>query len=185
MKLAALLLAAATVAATPTGGSLTLYAEPFYRGNTASFVDDQGDIRLDFRPGSVKAKGRWLACSEPRFKGRCIELENDYPVNAALGINFNIRSLRGLNGGGGAALPPPGMVPGGPSLAGTNARFYPAPTYGSERALACPNGAPDAKCAKRTAEELCRRASYRAATHFTLQSERGLYYLADVLCTKP
>lgn len=184
MTILALLIVAATAGA-PGGGSLTLYGEPFYRGKTASYSEDQGDIRPDFRLGSVKAKGRWLVCSEPRFKGRCIELENDYPVDAALGMSFNIRSLRALNAGGGAALPPPGMAPGGPSLNGINARFYAAPTYGSERALACPNGAPDAKCAKRTAEDLCRRASYRAAEHFTLQSERGLYYLADVLCTKP
>lgn len=185
MMLVALLLAAATSDVAPTGGSLALFAEPFYRGNTARYSEDQGDIRLDFRPRSVKAKGRWLACSEPRFKGRCVELESNYPVDAALGMSFNIRSLRELTAGGGAALPPPGMAPGGQSLTGANARFYPAPAYGSERALACPNGAPDIKCAKRTAEDLCRRASYRKAEHFALQGERGLYYLADVLCSRP
>ncbi len=167
---------------TPT---LTVFAEHFYRGKAIAFGQDEGDIRLEFPPGSVKAQGRWLVCSEPRFKGRCIELENDYPVEASLGLNFRVRSLRGVQLGAGAGRPAPGMVPGGPSLAGSSARFFASPNYGSERALACPDGAASMSCAKRTAEDLCRRAGYRAAEHFTLQSERGLYYLADVLCTKP
>jgi hypothetical protein len=90
-----------------------------------------------------------------------------------------------LQPGGGAALPPPGATPGGPSLSGNLSRFFAAPTYGTERVLACPDGAPGAACAKKTAEDMCRRAGYRAADHFILQRERGLYYLADVLCTKP
>ncbi len=188
MMFAALLLAAAApqaAAATPPAASLTLFAEHFYRGKSTSYSVDEGDIRLGFPPASVKISGRWLVCSEPRFKGRCVELDKDYPVEAALGLNFNIRSLRVLQPGTGAALPPPGTTPGGPSLAGSLSRFFAAPSYGSERTLACPDGAPGMACAKKTAEDLCRRAGYRAAEHFILQSERGLYYLADVLCTKP
>ncbi len=181
MMLAALLLAAAA----PQDATLMLFAEHFYRGKSVSFAADEGDIRPGFAPASIKASGRWLVCSEPRFKGRCVELDKDYPVEAALGISFNIRSLRALQPGAGAALPPPGTTPGGPSLAGNLSRFFAAPTYGSERTLACPDGAPGMACAKKTAEDLCRRAGYRAAEHFILQSERGLYYLADVLCTKP
>ena len=167
------------------GAALTLFAEHFYRGKSVRYTVDEGDIRPGFAPASVKAVGRWLVCSEPRFKGRCVEVDKDFPVEAALGINFNIRSLRALQPGSGAALPPPGAKPGGPSLAGSSSQFFAEPRYGSERALACPDGAPGLACAKRTAEDLCRRAGYRAAAHFTLQRERGLYYLADVLCIKP
>lgn len=186
MIVLALLLAVVQPAARPASPpTLTLFAQPFYRGNSVTYTMDEGDVRPGFGPHSVKAVGRWLVCSEPRFKGRCIELAADYPVDAALGLNFNIRSVRGLQAGSGAAMPPPGVAPGGPSLAGTNARFFAAPRFDGERALACPTGAPEVRCAKRTAEDLCRRAGYRNATNFILESERGLYYLADLLCTRP
>lgn len=185
MIIAVLMLAAATVAPPKPPPTLTLFAQPFFRGNSVTYAMDEGDVRPGFTPHSVKAGCRWLVCSEPRFKGRCIELAADYPVDAALGLNFNIRSVRGLQPGSGAAMPPPGVAPEGPSLAGSSARFFAAPRFGGERALACPNGAPEVRCARRTAEDLCRRAGYRKATNFILESERGLYYLADLLCTRP
>ena len=189
-RLAALSLLVATAAApappppAPTP-ALTFFADRFYRGAAQSFTQDEGDIRTDFTPRSVRARGRWLVCSDSRFRGRCIELDTDYPVDAALGLSFNIRSLRAIETGRGAAHPAPGLEPGGASLAGLQSRYYAAPVYGTERALACPDGAPSMDCAKATAQDLCRRAGYRQAAHFTLDRQRGLYYLADVLCTKP
>jgi hypothetical protein len=187
--LAVLALLAATAATSPpsppAAPSLTFFADRFYRGAQQSFTHDEGDIRTDFTPRSVRARGRWLVCSDSRFRGRCIELDTDYPVDAALGLSFNIRSLRSIEAGRGAAHPAPGLEPGGPSLAGLQSRYFTAPLYGTERALACPDGAPSMDCAKETAQDLCRRAGYRQAAHFTLDRQRGLYYLADVLCTKP
>lgn len=79
-------------------------------------------------------------------------------------------------------------------MTGMAACFFPAPLYGNERVLACPagndekpgddRGSADKGCAKDTAEALCRRAGYKGAEHFALQPERGLYYLADVLCVR-
>lgn len=165
--------------------ALTLYSDRFFRGQALVYTVDEGDIRPAFAPRSLRALGRWLVCSEPRFRGRCIEIDGDYPVDTGLGINFNIRSLKAMTPGTGAGHPPPDVPPGGASLAGMSSRFFPAPAFGRERALACPDGAPSMNCAKATAEDLCRRAGYRQAKHFVLQAQRGLYYLADVLCVRP
>ena len=183
--LSALLLLALLGAAVPGDrGTLTFFAERFYRGANKAFVDDQGDIRLGFAPRSIRAEGRWLVCSDTGFRGRCVELDSDYPVDAGIGISFNIRSLKGLAAGSGAGHPAPGVMPGGPSLIGAAAQFFAKPTYGKERALACPGGGGSMDCARETAADLCRRAGYREVRHFSLQTERGLNYLADVLCVK-
>lgn len=167
-----------------TAPQLSIFGDRFYRGDTKVFAADEGDIRLGFAPRSIKAVGRWLVCSEVRFGGRCMEINRDYPVDAGLGMEFNIRSLRLLAEGSGAGRPAPNVAPDGASMTGMAAKFFPAPHYGVERALACVNGDPDMKCAADTATDLCRRAGYRSAEHFGLQAERGLYYLADVLCVR-
>ncbi len=187
-----LLLAAAIIAAAApppetapaAQAALTLFSDRFYRGETLVFRADEGDIRPAFAPRSVRSVGRWLVCSEPRFRGRCIEIAGDYPIDTALGVNFNIRSLRAMVAGTGAGHPPPNVPPDGASLTGLSSRYFPAPAFGRERLLACPDGAPGMGCAKDTAQDLCRRAGYREAKHFVLQAERGLYYLADVLCVR-
>ena len=164
--------------------ALTLFSDRFFRGETLVYAQDEGDIRPAFAPRSVRSVGRWLVCSEPRFRGRCVEIAKDYPIDTGLGINFNIRSLRALATGTGAGRPPPDVPPDGASMTGMSSRFFPAPAFGRERALACPDGAPEMRCARETAQDLCRRAGYREARHFVLQAERGLYYLADVLCVR-
>jgi hypothetical protein len=141
-------------------------------------------VRPAFAPRSLRTDGRWRVCSEPRFKGRCIEIDGAFPVETGLGIDFNIRSLQAIAAGTGAGHPAPDVAPGGASLAGLASRFFPAPVFGRERVLACPDGAPATGCARETAANLCRRAGYREARHFVLQAERGLYYLADVLCIR-
>lgn len=180
---AAIIMAAAPVP--PVGpDALTLFSDRFFRGDTLVYKQDEGDIRPAFTPRSLRGVGRWLVCSEPRFRGRCIEIAGDFPVDTGLGMNFNIRSLRAMAAGSGAGHPPPDVPPGGASLSGMSSRFFPAPAFGGERALACPDGAPGMRCARETAEDMCRRAGYREAKHFVLQAERGLYYLADVLCIR-
>ncbi|WP_188763405.1 hypothetical protein [Sandarakinorhabdus glacialis] len=186
--LAAVVVAGPGAAPPPVGPTatpqLSIFGDRFYRGDAKVFTADEGDIRLGYAPRSVKAVGRWLVCSEVRFGGRCMEINRDYPVDAGLGMAFNIRSLRLLADGSGAGRPAPNVAPDGPSMGGMSAKFFPAPHYGAERALACVNGDPDMKCAAETATDLCKRAGYRSAEHFALQAERGLYYLADVLCVR-
>ena len=193
----ALLPAEAAAAAAPgASGSLTLFSERFYHGRSVTLRQDDADARADFAPRSFRVEGRWQVCSEPGYRGRCVDLERDYPLDAELGLNFAIRSLRSTALGNTAAAaaqddgyPSANVLPGGASLTGLASRYFPAPTYGRDRALACPAGklrknTAGKNCARHSAEDLCRRIGYRHAASYLLQTERGRIYLADVLCTR-
>ena len=176
----ALLLAAAT----PLPPALTVHSERFFHGEAQALAAASDDLHMRFPVRSLRTSGGWQVCSEPRLKGDCVELEGDYPVEAGLGMRFSIRSLRPIPPGSGAGASAPTMAPGGASLAGLTSRYWPAPTYGSERVLACPTGEPSRNCAHDTAEDLCRRAGYRQAEHFQLEDVGGRLMLSDVLCVK-
>lgn len=186
IALMALALATTLAAAPAAAPTLGLYPERFYRGTPETVTADRPDLALKFRPASVRTVGRWQVCSEPEYQGHCIDLARDHPVEAGLGQNFAIRSVRLLAEGSGANDPAPGVLPGGPSLAGTRTRYFPRPLYGSERVLACPAKVDDGGmgCAKDTAGDLCRRAGYRRLEHLALEDVGGRMFLADVLCSK-
>ncbi len=177
-----LALAAVSPLVLAAGPVLKLYPDRFFHGEPQVWQAETADTKSKAVPGSIKAEGRWLVCSEKQFQGNCTELEGDYPVDAGLGLHFTVRSLRALPAGDGAGRVAQGVQPGGASLTGVASRYWPAPTYGSERVLACPKGAPSPNCAHDSAEDLCRRAGYRQAKHWQLQDEGGRLYLADVLC---
>ena len=171
-------------AATGEAPQLTLYVDRFYRGDVQSFGAAQPQLPQTLTPQSLKISGRWEACSEPRFKGRCIEIDRDYPVAVGLDANFRVASLRPLAAGAGAGKPAVSVSPGGTSIIGVASAYWPAPTYGSERVLACPSGKTSLNCARETAEDLCRRAGYRALRYWQLQTVDERVYLADVLCIR-
>lgn len=173
-----LLLAAAVPA------QLTLFPERFYRGAARVFTGDQRQISPAITPQSLSITGRWELCSGNDFQGRCIEIDRDYPVEAGLGDGFTVRSARQLVPGQGAGKPTAGVQPGGTSVAGVASRYWPAPTYGSERILACPTGKASFNCAHDTAEDMCRRAGFRVVRYWQLQTVEGRVYLADILCTR-
>jgi hypothetical protein len=95
-----------------------------------------------------------------------------------------VRSLRQLPPGQGAGKPTAGVQPAGASVAGVASRYWPAPRYGHERILACPDGKPSFNCAHDTAEDMCRRAGYRVVRYWQLQTVDSRVYLADILCTR-
>ena len=173
-------LAAGAVAAP----QLTLFSERFYRGDGQSFTAAQPRLPRAVAPQSLTITGRWELCSEAAFKGRCIEIDRDYPVSAGLDSGFKVNSLRPLAPGEGAGKPAAGVTPGGTSIIGVASAYWPAPTYGSERVLACPSGKANLNCAHDTAEALCRRAGYRALRYWQLQTVGTRVYLADILCTR-
>jgi hypothetical protein len=180
-RAAALLVALAGAAPLP---QLTLFADRFYRGDTQRFTADAPRLARPIAPQSLRIAGRWEVCTDDDYKGRCIEIDRDYAVEAGLGDGFTVRSLRHVAPGEGAGKPSAGAVPGGTSLAGVASRYWPAPTYGAERILACPGGKPGFNCAHDTAEEMCRRAGYRIVRYWQLQTVAGRVYLADILCTR-
>ena len=179
-------IACACMAAAPMPGpaKLTLFSERFYRGDSQSFVSDQPRIAVPIAPQSLSIIGRWELCSGHNFEGRCIEIDRDYPVEAGLGDGFTVRSARQLVPGQGAGKPTAGVQPGGISVAGVASRYWPAPTYGKERILACPSGKASFNCAHDTAEDMCRRAGFRVVRYWQLQTVEQRVYLADILCTR-
>ncbi len=178
------LLAGVAAAPAPENPKLTLYGERFYRGESQSFTADQPRLAVPISPQSLSIVGRWELCSGKDFDGRCIEIDRDYPVEAGLGDGFTVRSLRQLVPGQGAGKPTAGVQPGGTSITGVASRYWPAPSYGRERILACPNGKPSFNCAHDTAEDMCRRAGYRVVRYWQLQTVDSRVYLADILCTR-
>lgn len=176
--------AAVTLLAATAPPQLTLFADRFYRGAPRSFATDQRAIDPAIEPQSLTITGRWQVCDEAGYGGKCLDIDRNYPVAAALGPGFRIRSLRRLAPGDGAGEPVAGVVPGGPSLTGMASRYWPAPTYGTARVRACPDGKPSLDCAHDTAEALCRRAGFRNVRHWQLQTVGAQVYLSDVLCVR-
>lgn len=176
--------AAATMLAAAAPPQLILFSDRFYRGAPQTFTADQRRIEPALEPQSLTIIGRWQVCDDVDFGGRCLEVDRDYPVAAPLGPGFRIRSLRRLGPGEGAGEPAAGVVPGGASLTGMASRYWPAPTYGTARVRACPDGKPGLDCAHDTAEALCRRAGYRSVRYWQLQAVGGQAYLSDILCVR-
>ena len=183
------ILVAVTMIAATLPPQLTVYADRFYRGRPQAFTTDQRRIVPAIVPQSLTITGRWQICDDEDFSGTCLDIDRDYPVAAALGPNFRVRSLRRQSADDGAGEPAAGVVPGGDSLIGTASRYWPAPTYGSARVRACPDGKrldgrPGLDCAHDTAEALCRRAGYRSVRYWQLQTVTGRAYLSDILCVR-
>jgi hypothetical protein len=176
--------AIATTAPDAAPPQIALYPDRFFRGPVQRFTSDQPRIDPPLEPQSVRISGRWEICPEADFKGDCIEVDRDYAVAAGLDGGFRLRSLRQLSAGAGAANPAAGVLPGGASLGGVASRYWPEPTYGNERVLACPAGKSNLNCAHDTAENLCRRAGFRQVRYWQLQTIAGRSYLADVLCVR-
>lgn len=163
---------------------LTLYDDRFYRGEARQFTADMPRLPAPMTPQSLKINGRWELCADADFKGRCMEIDRNYPVAAGLGAGFTVQSLRQLVTGAGAGEPAASVTPGGPSLKGVASRYWAAPTYGAERILACPSGKSNLNCGHDTAENMCRRAGYRSVRYWQLQTVDTQVYLADILCTR-
>ena len=176
--------AAAAAAVAPAPAQLTLFADRFYRGAPHTFTADHARIDPAIEPQSLTITGRWQVCNDADYGGTCMDIDRDYPVAAALGPGFRIRSVRRLEPGDGAGEPAGGVVPGGASLTGMASRYWPAPTYGNARVRACPEGKPSLDCAHDTAEALCRRAGYRNVRYWQLQTVGAEAYLSDVLCVR-
>ena len=163
---------------------LTLFSDRFYRGDARHFTADTPRLPAPINPQSFKVRGRWELCPDADFKGGCMEIERDYPVAAGLGASFTVQSLRQLATGAGAGKPAASVIPGGTSIIGVASRYWPAPTYGAERILACPTGKSNLNCARDTAQDMCRRGGYRTVRYWQLQTVGAQAYLADILCTR-
>lgn len=107
----------------PPGGEVTLFEHDDFRGRALSLrteTPDLKDLGFNDRASSLVVSGsRWEACSDSRFRGRCVVLRpGHYPALRDTGLNDRLSSLR--------EIPPwervqesryaplPGPTPGGP-----------------------------------------------------------------------
>ncbi|QYF87602.1 beta/gamma crystallin-related protein [Brevundimonas sp. PAMC22021] len=81
--------------------TLTLYADPDYRGLSERFRGEAPDLRrspLNRQASAIRAEGQWQVCSEPGYRGRCRVVEGDLRTLFRLGMDDSIASLRPWRG---------------------------------------------------------------------------------------
>ena len=85
-------------------GSITLYRDDDYRGQSSSFNQEVADLRpLGFNDeaSSIRLRGAWEVCEDSYFRGRCQVIEDDVRSLRFLGLNDRISSMRPARRGGG------------------------------------------------------------------------------------
>lgn len=121
---------AGTAGAQPyRAGSVTLYDQPNFQGDSITItqsVSDLGKWRFNDRAQSARFEGRWLICEHGDFRGRCQEVRGDVPNLQTYGLMAQISSVQ-------PAGRPPGGGFGRPDrdergIEGARTVFFPRPT---------------------------------------------------------
>ena len=99
MGLKMLLGAAGVLVATQAGAQITFYEGESYLGRFVTAngpIPDLGMYQLDDRATSASVtSGRWEACSQPGFQGRCVILQQgNYPTLSSMQMRRGIASVR-------------------------------------------------------------------------------------------
>jgi hypothetical protein len=185
--LLALGLAAAAQAQPYRAGSVTLFDQPNFQGNSVTItqpVADLGKWRFNDRAQSARFEGRWLICEHGDYRGRCQEVREDVPNLHTYGLMAQISSLQPVGRPPGAGPGRPGRVERG--IEGARTVFFPRPTVDGV----------DVAAGDRGADVFCRNQGLGRAAWFD-SSERaaqaigpeGQYVgrstvLRDLLCRK-
>jgi len=104
-----------------TGGiGITIFAQPEFRGQNATFRDNVPDLRrynMNDRVDSLQiGRGEtWEVCEDINYKGRCRVFTGDEPDLGRISWGGLVSSLRKLadndrRGGGRDEFPPPGLI---------------------------------------------------------------------------
>lgn len=198
-SIALVAVAAATVAQAQPGGrgTVTLYDQPNFQGNSVTITQsapDLGKWRFNDRAQSARFGGRWLICEHDNYRGRCQEVRGEVPNLHTYGLLAQVSSLQPIGGGGG----PGGGGPGGPGpgfpggdrdprgVQGTNTVFFARPSF---------RGA-DVAAGDRGANAHCRRQGLGPAVWYDSSERSGnavdpdgqfvgrASVLRDLLCRK-
>ncbi|HVE51343.1 MAG TPA: beta/gamma crystallin-related protein [Casimicrobiaceae bacterium] len=110
--LKAALVTAAVLAAGQAAAQLTLYGQEGLRGRAFVVNDTVANFEQsgfnDRASSVIVERGRWEACEDANFRGRCVILRRgQYPSLAALGLNDRISSVRRVRGNPNYNEPPP------------------------------------------------------------------------------
>jgi hypothetical protein len=155
-----------------SGGEITLFSEPNFRGQAYTIGRSRESISLRWVVRSVRVQGRdtWDLCTRTQFRAPCNRLSSNNS-----NIRWVVASVRRVPVG----QPPAGA---GRSLRGANAEFFTAPSNASGRVQSCESGA--AACTKESADRFCRSEGWTGSSYRRQETINRRNVLADVLCTR-
>jgi hypothetical protein len=164
---AALLPVAASAQAS---GEATVYSSGHFKGSSMSFSGPRQQIDPPFTARSVRIAGgsAWEFCNGSTYSG-CRRVDQSAEATV-----MTIRSARPVAPVIVARVSAPNQ-----SLRGVASEFFIAPNRGGQR-VGVPGNSPEGM--RNAADDFCRSAGWRQSAHARLQSDRGNYYLIDVLC---
>ena len=155
-------------------GEVTFYSDIAFRGQTFTVTGARENVRLPFvvRSARVAPGESWEICTNTRYRGTC-NVVDDTQGNVA----WRVGSVRPLANQG---LPPSNSA----SLRGMASEYFPQPSNGMGRVLACLRGSATAACAAQSADRFCETRGWTASSYERMETVMGRNYLSDVLCTR-
>lgn len=75
---------------------ITLYDGPDFTGRSRTFDSDFTNLPREFNDtaGSVRVQGRWTACVDSSYRGRCVTIDRDIRDLRSIGMDRTISSIR-------------------------------------------------------------------------------------------
>jgi hypothetical protein len=181
------------------GYGLTLYEGYRQSGRSvvvSNAVDNLEQLGFNDRTTSIATNGgRWEVCAAAFYQGRCEIVEGRIDDVAALGLAFQISSVRPAGSGGYPGGPGGGGSYGRtsqPDAVGRTSAFFVRPTVDGRAVPACDDGrygergrGRGASCQEAATDAFCRAAGYREGARYVLgRGREGYETLEEVLCIR-
>lgn len=182
----ALAAAAPAVAQDRMAPNAQFFSGTNYTGRSLTVMRETPIFGATWAPRSVRMGGgsSWEVCEQRFFRGRCTVVTGS---SSNLMTQLGVRGVGSVRQASGVPTPLPQPVPdrpGGQSLKGMAAEFFPAPEYSGRRIDACQREGGSAACITRESDAFCKSAGYVRSKNGAAQTVGGRIYLADVLCSK-
>ena len=155
-------------------GSIAVYADPDFRGQSRVFdrpVRDLNRLRFNDTISSVKLRGAWELCEHPDFRGRCVTVDGPVYYLREFGLNDKITSLRPVNSRRGLGQDRQRRVRRERGFEGQTVVFFAQPRDQYGERIRADRG---------NASQFCRNMGY----HDAVYANRSRRNLRDVLCEK-
>jgi len=182
----ALAAAAPAVAQDRMAPNAQFFSGTNYTGRSLTVMRETPIFAATWAPRSVRMGGgsSWEVCEQRFFRGRCTVVTGS---SSNLAAQLGVRGVGSVRQASGVPTPLPQPVPdrpGGQSLKGMAAEFFPAPEYSGRRIDACQREGGSAACITRESDTFCKSAGYVRSKNGAAQTVGGRIYLADVLCSR-
>ncbi len=176
----------------PPQTGVTLYSGPNYTGQQKNITSDMNNLNnAGFndmaQSAMVAANESWQLCEHSNYDGNCINIAGSMASLVPLaGSGSSLRRVSGAQG-----YPQPSPYPGNSypvqtggyaTATGRTASFFAQPMFNGRPMRACPEkSAPNAGCAKKSAEQFCQLSGFSKLA-YSAYSSQG--FLEDVVCVK-